>query len=52
MKAYPAVDAVLVAGHGVYVWGADWVQAKSQAECYDWLFRAVVEAHRLGLPRE
>lgn len=49
IEAYPDVDAVLVAGHGVYVWGRDWVQAKTQAECYDYLFRAAVEAHRLGL---
>lgn len=50
MRAHPDVDAVIVAGHGVYVWGRDWVQAKTQAECYDYLFRASVEAHRLGLP--
>lgn len=50
MQAHPDVDAVIVAGHGVYVWGRSWVQAKTQAECYDYLFRAVVEAHRLGLP--
>ncbi|MCB9703316.1 MAG: methylthioribulose 1-phosphate dehydratase [Myxococcales bacterium] len=50
IAAYPDVDAVIVAGHGVYVWGADWVQAKTQAECLDYLFRAVVEAHRMGLP--
>lgn len=49
MQAYPDVDAVLVAGHGVYVWGETWAQAKTQAECYDYLFRAVVEAERLGL---
>jgi len=49
MQAYPGVDAVLVAGHGVYVWGETWAQAKTQAECYDYLFRAVVEAGRLGL---
>lgn len=49
MLAYPAVDAVLVAGHGVYVWGQTWAQAKTQAECYDYLFRAAVEAQRLGL---
>jgi methylthioribulose-1-phosphate dehydratase len=49
MQAYPAVDAVLVAGPGVYVWGKDWAQAKTQAECYDYLFRAVVEANRLGV---
>lgn len=51
IEAYPGVDAVLVAGHGVYVWGRDWVQAKTQAESYDYLFRAVVESHRLGLAR-
>jgi methylthioribulose-1-phosphate dehydratase len=50
MRAHPDVDAVIVAGHGVYVWGQTWVSAKTQAECYDYLFRAAVEAHRLGLP--
>jgi methylthioribulose-1-phosphate dehydratase len=50
MRAHPDVDAVLVAGHGVYVWGSTWVSAKTQAECYDYLFRAAVEAQRLGLP--
>jgi len=50
IEANPDVDAVIVAGHGVYVWGKDWGNAKTQAECYDYLFRAVVEAHRLGLP--
>jgi len=50
IEAHPDVDAVLVAGHGVYVWGETWAQAKTQAECYDYLFRASVEAHRLGLP--
>ncbi len=47
--AYAAVDAVLVAGHGVYVWGETWMQAKTQAECCDYLFRAVVEGRRCGL---
>lgn len=50
MAEHPDVDAVIVAGHGVYVWGQTWVKAKTQAECYDFLFRAMVEAHRLGLP--
>jgi methylthioribulose-1-phosphate dehydratase len=49
IDAYPKVDAVIVAGHGVYVWGCDWVEAKTQAECLDYLMRAAVEAHRLGL---
>lgn len=49
MTAHPDVDAVIVAGHGIYVWGSDWVAAKTQAECLDYLMRVSVEAHRLGL---
>ncbi|HEY0157932.1 MAG TPA: methylthioribulose 1-phosphate dehydratase [Thermoanaerobaculia bacterium] len=47
--AYPQTHAVLVRRHGVYVWGRDWVQAKTHAECYDYLFRAAVEMRRMGL---
>ena len=47
---YPASHAVLVRRHGVYVWGRDWVSAKTQAECYDYLFRAAAEMKRLGIP--
>lgn len=50
MAKYPDVDAVIVAGHGVYVWGETWGKAKTQAECFDYLFRMAVEAHRVGLP--
>lgn len=50
--AYPATHAVLVRRHGVYVWGNDWIQAKTHAECYDYLFRAAVEMRRLGLEGE
>ncbi|HEX6160040.1 MAG TPA: methylthioribulose 1-phosphate dehydratase, partial [Thermoanaerobaculia bacterium] len=46
----PETQAVLVRRHGVYVWGRDWVQAKTHAECYDYLFRAAVEMRRMGLP--
>jgi methylthioribulose-1-phosphate dehydratase len=49
MRSHPDVDAVIVAGHGVYVWGRTWAEAKTQAECLDYLFRAAVEAHRAGL---
>jgi methylthioribulose-1-phosphate dehydratase len=48
--AYPRSNAVLVRRHGVYVWGDDWVRAKTQAECYDYLFHAAVEMRRMGLP--
>lgn len=47
---YPNTRAVLVRRHGVYVWGADWIRAKTQAECYDYLFRAAVEMRRMGIP--
>lgn len=49
MRAYPASDAVLVRRHGVYVWGADWIQAKTQAECYHYLFQAAVAMRQLGV---
>ena len=49
MDAYPASDAVLVRRHGVYVWGATWQQAKTQAECYDYLFEAAVKMRQLGV---
>jgi methylthioribulose-1-phosphate dehydratase len=47
--AYPDTHAVLVRRHGAYIWGEDWIQAKTQAECYDYLFRAAVEMRRMGV---
>ncbi len=52
IKAYPEANAVLVRGHGVYVWGETWAQAKTQAECYDYLFAAAVKIKELGLNPE
>ncbi|EFJ42248.1 hypothetical protein VOLCADRAFT_42159, partial [Volvox carteri f. nagariensis] len=46
---YPQANAVLVRRHGVYVWGKDWIQAKTQAECYDYLFEAAVRMNAMGL---
>lgn len=47
--AYPSTHAVLVRRHGVYIWGDDWAHAKTQAECYDYLFHAAAEMRRLGV---
>jgi methylthioribulose-1-phosphate dehydratase len=52
IAAYPRTQAVLVRRHGVYVWGRDWAHAKTQAECYDYLFLAAAEMRRLGIPNE
>ena len=41
--------AVLVRRHGVYIWGRDWVHAKTQAECYHYLFEAAVRMAQLGV---
>jgi methylthioribulose-1-phosphate dehydratase len=48
----PKTHAVLVRNHGVYVWGRDWKQAKTQAECYDYLFEAAGRMKQLGLALE
>ena len=45
----PKTHAVLVRRHGVYVWGKDWKQAKTHAECYDYLFEAAGRMKQLGI---
>lgn len=49
IRAYPKSHAVLVKRHGVYVWGKNWIQAKTHAECYDYLFGAAVRMTELGI---
>jgi methylthioribulose-1-phosphate dehydratase len=44
---YPEAKAVLVRDHGFYVWGKTWQQAKIHAECYDYLFGALVQQRTL-----
>jgi len=46
---WPEACAVLVRRHGVYVWGKDVAQAKTQAESLDYLFQLAVEMHKIGL---
>jgi len=49
VSQYPTTNAVLVRNHGVYVWGKTWSQAKTMAECYDYLFKLKLEAAKCGL---
>ncbi|KAF6155856.1 hypothetical protein GIB67_039187 [Kingdonia uniflora] len=49
IKAYPKATAVLVRNHGIYIWGDSWISAKTQAECYHYLFDAAIKLHQLGL---
>lgn len=46
---YPKSNAVLVRRHGVYIWGHDWIAAKTQAESYEYLFEAAVRMHAMGM---
>ncbi len=49
IRAHPHANAVIVRNHGVYLWGRDIVHAKTQAECLDWLCKAVVRMHAAGI---
>jgi methylthioribulose-1-phosphate dehydratase len=46
-KTYRAdTPALIVAGHGVYVWGADLRQARHRLECLEWMLRFILESGR------
>lgn len=47
--AYPKSNAVLVRRHGVYIWGDTWEKAKTQAECFHYLFDAAVQLRGIGV---
>ncbi|KAK1269094.1 putative bifunctional methylthioribulose-1-phosphate dehydratase/enolase-phosphatase E1 1 [Acorus gramineus] len=49
IAAYPKTTAVLVRNHGIYIWGDSWISAKTQAECYHYLFDAAIKLYQLGL---
>ena len=52
IREWPETCAVLVKRHGVYIWGKNVTQAKTQAESLDYLFQLAVEMHKLGLKWE
>jgi len=49
MEQYPDTHAILVRRHGVYVWGETWEEAKTMAECYDYLFDIAVQMKGFNL---
>jgi len=48
IELYPRTFAVLVRHHGVYIWGDSWQHAKTQAECYHYLFELTWQLHLGG----
>jgi len=49
LVAYPQSPAVLVRHHGIYVSGRTWTQAKTQAECLDYLFDIELQRYELKI---
>lgn len=49
MIQYPYSNAVLVRRHGLYVWGNTWQSAKTQCECYDYLFSLTIQLKHLNI---
>ena len=46
-KTYRAdTPALIVARHGIYVWGADLRQARHRLECLEWMLRFILESGR------
>jgi methylthioribulose-1-phosphate dehydratase len=39
----PDTPALIVARHGIYVWGADLREARHRLECLEWLLRFALE---------
>ncbi|OLF14602.1 methylthioribulose 1-phosphate dehydratase [Actinophytocola xanthii] len=44
--------ALIVARHGIYVWGGDLRQARHRLECLEWLLRFVLETRIDGVGRD
>lgn len=49
IRKHPEACAVLVRRHGVYVWGKNWIEAKTMSECYDYLFEMAVSMKQLNM---
>lgn len=42
----PATPALIVARHGLYVWGSDLREARHRTECLEWLLQFTLSANR------
>lgn len=49
MSEFPKTPAIAVRNHGIYVWGKNEVQAKTQAECIDYICEVKVKMHAAGI---
>ncbi|KRX05187.1 RmlC-like cupin domain [Pseudocohnilembus persalinus] len=47
--SYPRTQGILVRNHGLYVFGETWQKAKIAAECYDYIFKAILELKKFGI---
>lgn len=45
----PNARAALVRGHGIYIWGRDWMEAKQYLELYEWLFEMLIQSKQKTL---
>jgi methylthioribulose-1-phosphate dehydratase len=49
MKRHPQMPAYVIAGHGLYAWGADVAQARWRVEALEFMFECELHRHRKGV---
>ncbi len=49
MKRHPQVPAYVIAGHGLYAWGADVAQARWRVEALEFMFECELHSHSKGV---
>mmetsp|Transcript_12599 Transcript_12599/g.29583 ORF Transcript_12599/g.29583 Transcript_12599/m.29583 type:complete len:238 (-) Transcript_12599:150-863(-) len=49
MEKFPDTYCVIVRRHGAFVWGDSWEQAKTQAECYEYLIQIAIDMLSKGI---
>ncbi|HUP91277.1 MAG TPA: methylthioribulose 1-phosphate dehydratase [Solimonas sp.] len=51
MKRYVDTGAYLIAGHGLYAWGATVAQARNRVEALEFMFECELRSHFAGEPK-